>query len=459
MKLQRKLLLTHIAVALVAILLITAVANVTVNRYFNDLATKQAKQAAQEFAPALADCYEIIGNWDFNGQRCMKLGPRPFMLPQMRHVIVVDIAGEVVFDSRGRGPKANKQPANVTQRDIERGEPISATDGTVIGTVIVRPNEGQFGADEDYFLSMVRRNIWLAGAITALLALAIGFRLARTLAAPLRGLTTAVHQLAQGERSVQVDESGNDEIAELSQAFNSMSNELQRSEQVRRQMVADIAHELRTPLSVLQIELESIEDGVSKPTPAVISSLGEEVQQLNHLIEDLRTLSLADAGQLSLNPVELEPHEVVNRVVNRMQLAAREKQLELANESAEQLAYVHADPSRLQQVLVNLLQNAVRYTPQGGKIRVTARQSAGEVILGVHDTGAGFDPSEAATIFERFYRTDKARARETGGTGLGLAIVKGLVTAMGGRVWATSVPNQGSSFYVALRAISTKEGV
>ncbi len=458
MKLQRKLLLTHIAVALVAILLITAVANFTVNRYFSDLAAKQAKQAAQEFAPALATCYEIIGSWDFNGQRCMKLGPRPFMPPQFRHVIVVDTTGEVVFDSRGRGPN-NKQPTSVTQRDIERGEPISAEDGSVIGTVIVRPNEGQFGADEDYFLSVVRRNIWLAGAITALLALTIGFGLARTLAAPLRSLTAAVHQLAQGERSVQVDDSGNDEIAELSQAFNSMSSELHRSEQVRRQMVADIAHELRTPLSVLQIELESIEDGVSKPTPAVISSLGEEVQQLNHLIEDLRTLSLADAGQLSLNPVELEPQDVVNRAVNRMQLAAREKQLELANDSAEHLDLVHADPSRLQQVLVNLLQNAVRYTPQGGKIRVTARQSAGEVILGIHDTGAGFDPSEAATIFERFYRTDKARARETGGTGLGLAIVKGLVTAMGGRVWATSVPNQGSSFYVALRAISTKEGV
>lgn len=458
MKLQRKLLLTHIAVALVAILLITAVANFTVNRYFSDLAAKQAKQAAQEFAPTLATCYQIIGSWDFNGQRCMQLGPRPFMPPQFRHVVVIDTTGEIVFDSRGRG-QINKPTNTITQRDIERGEPISAEDGTVIGTVIVRPNQGQFGADEDYFLSMVRRNIWLAGAITALLALAIGIGLARTLAAPLRSLTAAVHQLAQGERSVQVDDSGNDEIAELSQAFNTMSSELHRSEQVRRQMVADIAHELRTPLSVLQIELESIEDGVSKPTPAVISSLGEEVQQLNHLIEDLRTLSLADAGQLSLNPVELEPQDVVNRAVNRMQLAAREKQLELANDSAEQIDLVHADPSRLQQVLVNLLQNAVRYTPQGGKIRVTARQSAGEVILGVHDTGAGFDPTEAATIFERFYRTDKARARDTGGTGLGLAIVKGLVTAMGGRVWATSVPNQGSSFYVALRAISTKEGV
>ncbi|MCA0352793.1 MAG: HAMP domain-containing protein [Chloroflexi bacterium] len=458
MKLQRKLLLTHIAVALVAILLITAVANFTVNRYFSDLAAKQAKQAAQEFAPTLATCYQIIGSWDFNGQRCMQLGPRPFMPPQFRHVVVVDTAGEIVFDSRGRG-QINKPTNTITQRDIERGEPISAEDGTIIGTVIVRPNQGQFGADEDYFLSMVRRNIWLAGAITALLALAIGIGLARTLAAPLRSLTAAVHQLAQGERSVQVDDSGNDEIAELSQAFNTMSSELHRSEQVRRQMVADIAHELRTPLSVLQIELESIEDGVSKPTPAVISSLGEEVQQLNHLIEDLRTLSLADAGQLSLNPVELEPQDVVNRAVNRMQLAAREKQLELANDSTEQIDLVHADPSRLQQVLVNLLQNAVRYTPQGGKIRVTARQSAGEVILGVHDTGAGFDPTEAATIFERFYRTDKARARDTGGTGLGLAIVKGLVTAMGGRVWATSVPNQGSSFYVALRAISTKEGV
>ncbi|GAA5527838.1 ATP-binding protein [Herpetosiphon gulosus] len=458
MKLQRKLLLTHIAVALVAILLITAVANFTVNRYFSDLAAKQAKQAAQEFAPTLATCYEIIGSWDFNGQRCMQLGPRSFMPPQFRHVVVVDITGEIVFDSRGRG-QINKPTNTITQRDIERGEPISAEDGTVIGTVIVRPNQGQFGADEDYFLSMVRRNIWLAGGITALLALAIGIGLARTLAAPLRSLTAAVHQLAQGERSVQVDDSGNDEIAELSQAFNTMSSELHRSEQVRRQMVADIAHELRTPLSVLQIELESIEDGVSKPTPEVISSLGEEVQQLNHLIEDLRTLSLADAGQLSLNPVELEPQDVVNRAVNRMQLAAREKQLELANDSAEQIDLVHADPSRLQQVLVNLLQNAVRYTPQGGKIRVTARQSAGEVILGVHDTGAGFDPTEAATIFERFYRTDKARTRDTGGTGLGLAIVKGLVTAMGGRVWATSVPNQGSSFYVALRAISTKEGV
>jgi len=242
------------------------------------------------------------------------------------------------------------------------------------------------------------------------------------------------------------------EVGELSEAFNTMSAELRRSEETRRQMVADIAHELRTPLSVLRLELESIEDGVTQATPAVVGSLNEEVGLLGRLVDDLRTLSLADAGQLSLEIGPVGVDEVIGRVVGRMQAAARAKGIALVSYAPAPGLAVSADPTRLQQVIGNLLNNALRYTPEGGRVEIAARPAAGEIILAVRDSGPGFAADEAAAIFERFYRTDKARARDTGGSGLGLAIVRGLVQAMHGTVWAASQPGAGTIFYVALPA-------
>ena len=215
-------------------------------------------------------------------------------------------------------------------------------------------------------------------------------------------------------------------------------------------MVADIAHELRTPLSVLQLELESLQDGVTTPTPAVINSLNDEVTLLKRLIDDLRTLSLADTGQLTLQMQSVDINDAVERVTTRLAQAMRLKNLQLQVNLAPNLPHVWADPDRLQQVIGNLLHNAIRYTPHDGTITIGTEQRQHDIMLRVRNTGAGFSPEEAADIFKRFYRTDKARARETGGSGLGLAIVRGLTESMGGKVWAESEQGAGVTFFVAL---------
>ncbi len=457
MSLRAKLVLTHTAVVLLAIGLVVLVTNGVINRHFRALAADQAREQAQTLAEPLAECYVENGGWPARLLRCFAdgragLANRPLaslLRGNNRRVLIADSASRIFFDS-----SEIRSGQQLSRAERALAVPIVAASATV-GQVVIMPNVGQFGAAEDRFLLVVRRSVLIAGLGAAAVALLIGSVLAGGVTRPLRALTAAVHRLASGDRSAQVAvTSADDEVGELSRAFNTMSSELRRSEEGRRQMVADIAHELRTPLSVLQLELESIEDGVTQATPQVIASLNEEVGLLSHLIDDLRTLSLADAGQLSLNLEAIAVGDLLARVAGRMQLAARDKGITLTADAAPSVPPALADSSRAQQIIANLLQNALRYTPSGGQVALSAALSGREVVITVQDTGPGFSPEEAAQIFERFYRTDKARARETGGSGLGLAIVRGLVHAMGGRVWASSRPGGGATFHVALPVAS-----
>jgi signal transduction histidine kinase len=215
--------------------------------------------------------------------------------------------------------------------------------------------------------------------------------------------------------------------------------------------MADIAHELRTPLSVLQIDLESIEDGLTEPTPEVVARLQEEVALLNRLVEDLRMLSLAEAGELHLEVQPVEAGNLVQSVVERVRGAAQEKGVRLASEIGEGVPPVAGDAQRLSQVLFNLLSNAVRHTPEGGQITVSAQQVESSLVrIAVQDNGEGIPADELAHVFERFYRTENALSRDTGGSGLGLAIAHSLVEAHGGRIWAESVEGEGSTFAFVL---------
>jgi signal transduction histidine kinase len=454
MTLRSKLILTHTAVVVLAVVLVVAVATRSINRYFAELANAQAQAVAIDIAGPLGACYEQNGGWPRPVRRCLTQDSdlRQAMLarPASRRVLIADPDGRIVFDSAEK-----RRGERLTAAELGRSVPIVAG-GRTVAVVVALPNTGQYGAAEDRFLVVVRRSVLVAGIAAGLVALLIGGLLAQGVTRPLRALTAAAQRLAAGDSGAQVAPlASGDEVGDLSQAFNTMSAELRRSEEARRQMVADIAHELRTPLSVLRLELESIEDGVTQATPAVVGSLNEEVGLLGRLVDDLRTLSLADADQLSLDIAPVAVDEVIERVVGRMQASAREKGIALVAHAPAPGVFVSADPARLQQVIGNLLSNALRYTPAGGQVEIAARPNGGEVILAVRDSGPGFSAAEAAAIFERFYRTDKARARDTGGSGLGLAIVRGLVQAMRGRVWATSQPGAGTIFYVALPVASS----
>ncbi|GAA4861427.1 sensor histidine kinase [Saccharopolyspora cebuensis] len=273
------------------------------------------------------------------------------------------------------------------------------------------------------------------------LAVAVTVLVGRRLVRPLHALTDAAQRMAGGELDARVAVHGRDEVARLGSAFNDMAAARQRTEALRKVMVGDVAHELRTPLSNIRGWLEAAEDGVSDRDPALITSLLEEALLLQRVIDDLQDLAMADAGQLALHPEAVRLADLLDQVATAPVEVSAPADLELV-----------ADPVRLRQVVGNLVANAVRHTPEGGSITVRARQDGAEVVIEVADTGSGIDPEDLPHVFDRFWRAEKSRNRETGGSGLGLAIARKLAEAQGGGVTATSTPGVGSTFTVRLPA-------
>ncbi|MFB9902356.1 sensor histidine kinase [Allokutzneria oryzae] len=286
-------------------------------------------------------------------------------------------------------------------------------------------------------------------ALTVLaLTIAVTVLAGRRLIRPLRALTGAAQRVKDGG-GARVEVRGRDEIAQLASAFNEMSETRERLEELRKTMVGDIAHELRTPLSNIRGWLEAIQDGMSDPDPALVAELLEEALLLQHIIDDLQDLSLADAGALRMHP------ETV-RVADVLPSSTQPEGVQYTVDVPEGLE-AHADPVRLRQAVGNLVANALRHTPTGGTVAVRARRDGDEVVIEVSDTGVGIAAEDLPHVFERFWRVEKSRGRQGGGSGLGLAIVRKLAEAHGGTVTAASTLGQGSTFTLRLPCRTTGE--
>lgn len=319
------------------------------------------------------------------------------------------------------------------------GGAVAATQGMMDGPMM--------GTREDDFLSDMRRSLWISGGLTAAAALGLAIVIARQITGPVRRLAAAAADVARGQLETRIESAGGDEIGRLGKTFNSMAEALERQEDLRRSMMADIAHELRTPLSVMRGNLEAMLDGLLQPSTKELGVLHGQSVALSRLIEDLRTLSLASAGHLDLSRRPTDLGELARSVAAELEVAARERSISLSVEAAPDLPQTMVDRDRICQVLRNLLDNALRYTPSGGRVDVRATTAAKQVKVSVADTGSGIAPEDIPHVFDRFYRADGSRARTTGGSGLGLAIVKQLVEAHGGQVWAESQPGKGGEFH------------
>jgi signal transduction histidine kinase len=296
--------------------------------------------------------------------------------------------------------------------------------------------------------SLDRSLLWTFIA-AALIAIAITLLVARRLTGPVETLTSAARRMAAGDRSVRVGTESTDEIGALGVAFNQMADAVEQNEAARRRLMSDVAHELRTPLTNIRCQLEALQDGLERTTPAVIDSMHHDAMQLSTLIADLEELSLAEAGQLRLEKRAVDLCELVQRVAATFTAAAATAGVALTIRCRERVICL-ADDRRISQVLSNLLANAVRHTPPEGTIEVNVRRKATDAIASVSDSGAGIAAEVLPHIFDRFYRADPSRSRATGGAGLGLAIVRQLVTAHGGTVTVASEPGRGSTFTVTL---------
>ncbi len=330
--------------------------------------------------------------------------------------------------------------------DILSGGTAIKVDGKTVGYVLQTRKITRFNPEEALFLERTNQAL-LLGVFTGLLfALVAGIFLARTLTRPLRDLTRAANNIAEGQLEQEVKVTSKDEIGQLALTFNQMSREVARANASRRQMTADIAHDLRTPLTVIAGYIESMQEGVLQPTPERFELIYKEIERLQNLVGDLRMLSQADAGDLSLHPQMIQPKAILNQAAALFQHHAEKQSVKITVEIKPDLPDIQVDEARMMQVMDNLISNALRYTPEGGLIALKAVKVDGQVELSVHDNGSGIDPEELPLIFDRFHRADKSRHSDSGESGLGLAIVKALIESQGGRVWAESEPGQGSTF-------------
>ncbi len=302
------------------------------------------------------------------------------------------------------------------------------------------------GAPRQQFLSDLRTSLLFAALVAVGVAVVLGVVLAQTMTGPLRRLTLVAHRVAAGDLAQRVPVTGGDEIADLGTAFNTMAAALARAQEERQDLVADIAHELRTPLAVLQSHVEAMQDGLVPADAEHLATLHEETALLSRLVEDLRVLSLADAGRLELRREPLDLVAVARATLEESASLAAGRGVTLRLEDGGAALPVLADAGRLRQVLHNLLSNALRFAPAGTDVTVSLRREDSRGVCTVADQGLGIPSEDLPRVFERFYRADRSRARATGGSGLGLAIVRRLVEAHGGTIVAESPPGQGARF-------------
>jgi signal transduction histidine kinase len=333
--------------------------------------------------------------------------------------------------------------STMTAQDLSQGTQV-LVNSKPVGTIITARQPPGFNPQETMFLQRTNEALIYAMLGALVVALVIGILLARTLTGPLQALTKAAQSITRGQLEQQVRVTSNDEIGQLAIAFNSMSQEVARVNQQRRQMTADIAHDLRTPLTVISGYIESMRDGVLKPTAARFSLIYSEIERLQSLVGDLRMLSLADAGELPLNPQMIDPKSLLDRTASLFCHQAEQRGVTIAVDAGEGMPAIRWDEARMMQVLGNLVSNSLRYTPVGGKITLSAQVKDHSLDICVQDNGEGIDSAELPYIFDRFRRVDQSRHTETGESGLGLAIVKALVESHGGTVRAESIPDKGT---------------
>ncbi len=354
-----------------------------------------------------------------------------------RRIILTDSGGIVVADSEGK---------LLTESYIKAtGKALEArwTEG-MLGTLYLSPSPDE--TERQTLSDSINRFLLWGGLLAVAIALVLTFFLARRILAPIHALTLSARRLGRGDFSRRVESKAKGEIGELTQTFNSMADNLERAEKMRRDLVADVAHELRTPLSNIRGYLEAVSDGVMEPDTSTIRSLNEEAILLSRMVDELQELALADAGELKLYRQEEDISGLIRKVVDIVYAQAGAKGVSLSIKVSEELPPCDIDSYRVAQVLRNLLENAVIHSAAGTVVTVSARHHDNRVEISVEDTGEGIPPDELPNIFERFYRVDKSRTRATGGSGLGLTIAKRIVEAHGGTIEVQSELGKGSRF-------------
>ena len=444
--LSAKLMLALVLTVLAAVGSVMIVVDLSAKQHFESYLSVGARPWLAGLVPVLVEHYAETGSWDgvegvlqdarsgpssSPGRGFQGGGGMSLMLADAEGRVISDAAGQFAGERLGEGALGQGQPIEVA--------------GRTVGYLLVGngPRERQFSE------GLVTSILW-AGVLASFVAIVLGLLLTRAVVKPVRIVRDATQRVAAGDLSHRVPVTSGDEIGDLARQFNDMASSLERDEQLRRKMMADISHELRTPLAVMRGQVEAVQDGIFEPSPENIAPIHDQVLLLGRLVDDLRDLALAEAGRLRLERAEVQLGRLVGRVVNAFRSRAQGRGVSLLAEIPDPLPLVDADAQRLEQVVGNLLDNALRYTEPGGSIRVRAWSDPAWVSFAVVDDGAGIPPEDLPHVFDRFYGANGARSRAEGGSGLGLSIAKQLAEAHGGHISAESELGTGSTFTVRL---------
>jgi len=401
---------------------------------------------------SLEQYYKVNGSWagvdsllaSGRGIRTANFnGPFHMMNQRLR---IADASGFVIVDSSGLASR-NK----ATSDELNQAITLQDQAGQKIGYLLIQGGMPVQVGDEIPLINRIGDAAIKAGLIALVIALVLAIILAGQLLKPIQQLTRAAERMTAGDRSQLVKVSGNDEMATLGKSFNTMVDSLRKSEENRKAITADIAHELRTPLAVQRAHLEALQDGIYPLTTENLNPVIEQTALLSRLVEDLRTLALADAGELKLDKTSIDVYDLVDGVVNQFILTSRKNvQLKLEINKPSIHPMVLGDSDRLVQILTNLLSNALHYTPQNGIIMVSVDLAEPLVKISIRDFGPGIQPEDLPNLFTRFYRIERSQDQVEESTGLGLSIARGLALAHGGDLKAANHPDGGAVFTLTL---------
>jgi two-component system sensor histidine kinase BaeS len=429
--LRPRLALALVGVAVLAVALAWLIGDLGLEPRLNAAAKERLQRTATHAAAVAATVYSSSSGWGAPSRQ------------ELRHLAALDGLRIAVWLPDGRLLAIGPPPTG------PEGEAPVVSRGRKVGTVVVSASSGTLLTSEERHLrhSLDRLHLVAAGA-AAFAALVTALLIAATLSRPLRRIRMVAERLERGELGARVELVQEPEMQAVGRALNRLAETLEHEEEVRRETVADLAHELRTPVNGLLQRIEAAQDGVLQDERANLEAMHGEALRLTRLLEDLDRLVEAQRPGLLIDKRVVDLSEIASEQAVAFQPLFAEKQIGL--ETSLTPAGVAGDPARLAQIVANLLSNAQRYTPSGGSVRVSVRRSDGVALLEVADTGIGIAPEDLRHIFERFWRGEKSRSRATGGAGIGLAIVSELVRAHDGRIDVESRPGAGSTFRVSL---------
>ncbi len=457
MSLRLRLTLSYVLVAVLCLLLVTVLANVVLESTFRSYARETTEKRARNLALQLGAQLRADGSWDVSSVAAIGMGA----LEQGMIVRLTDASGAVVWDAAEHNSGLCAQMLAHMARNMEsryrswRGSytetalPVRASFREA-GRLTVGYYGPFFFNDEDisFLGSLNRLLLWISLAGLAI-AVAVGVVMARRITGPLARVAAATRRIGEGERGILIEGTTRTrELDGIAAAVNNLSRGLAEQEELRRRLTADMAHELRTPLATLQSHLEAIIDGVWVADRKRLSGLHEEILRLTRMVSDMESLERLESGA-ALEPRVVDVGGLVERLVGTHEPLFREGGIALSFTREEEGATTaRVDPDRLSQAVVNLLSNARRYTPAGGTVRVAVDGDDESVTVSVSDTGIGISTEDQKRIFERFYRADASRSRDTGGSGIGLSIARAIIEAHGGTISVTSSEGRGSIFRI-----------